>query len=59
MGTHSRAGVEKRLGGRNPKDYHVNGISMRGTMRETVQVMKAKALLAGGTGCRLEAEIDV
>ena len=27
MGTHSRAGVDKRLGGRNPEDYHVNGIS--------------------------------
>ena len=48
-----------RLGGKDPEDYHVNGISMRGTTRETVQVMKAKALLAGGTGCRLEAGIDV
>ena len=48
-----------RLGGRNPEDYHVNGISMRSTTREMVQVMKAKALLAGGTGYRLEAEIDV
>ena len=59
MGTHSRAGVDKRLGGRNPEDYHVNGISMRGTTRDTVQVMNAKALLAGGTGWSLEAEIDV
>ena len=58
MGTDSRSGVEKRLGGRIPED-EPTGIGERSTTQGMVQTLKRRALLAGGAGCKLKAVIDI